>query len=650
MRTAGLSLLIVGLFSTACSDSIRVDLGSTHAGGTGGAGGATGGAGGDATGGVGAGGAAGVGAAGSGGVAGGAAGTSGSAGEPPVLDCTVISPRACDDRSFAASAQGVCDGNGWCWENPLPYGIDVSAISTAKDGDAWAVSSSHVLRFDGTTWSIARDLPKAGDSVWVSPDDSVWVSAGTVVYHLVGPTWEETDLGVDVGKLGGTSATNVWASSPGHTHHLVAGSWQHTTNPANYVASLAVVGDDELWISDDSSIYHYQAGSWSATTFPGGASIAAFDAADIWFTRGNLSKHLSGGTFTDTLLPTGKGYYKSWASPSGQLWLAAEDGRLYRWDGATLHTEPALERPLSALTGNSDADLWAVGSRGLLGHFDGSVWSKQTRIEGDALAFVTSVHGSAADDVWAVGENLTAHFDGTSWTNRPSESGGLFAVWADSRTSAFASSRNDIQHWDGANWSTLVATPYPITALQSLGDGRLWMVSVETAEFLVYRYQNGALHEYKAQVPVLPTRPALWANSDCDVWVGAEGLAHFDGENWSAVPLPGVPEFPYISSIYAPRPNDVYVVLNGELVHFDGAAWSKPYQEASELETVWGCGDVLFTQGDHSAARNDGAGWRAYPKAPLGLAPQAWSAGSGNLIFADYDGQIVRYSPPSEAQ
>ncbi len=96
-----------------------------------------------------------------------------------------------------------------------------------------------------------------------------------------------------------------------------------------------------------------------------------------------------------------------------------------------------LDAPVLDIWGTSATDLWAVGRRGYIGHFDGQVWT--THPSGTDLD-LTGVWGTSSADVWAVGENGTIlHYDGSAWNAWQSGTGvDLDAVWGTSPVQAWA--------------------------------------------------------------------------------------------------------------------------------------------------------------------------------------------------------------------
>jgi hypothetical protein len=64
--------------------------------------------------------------------------------------------------------------------------------------------------------------------------------------------------------------------------------------------------------------------------------------------------------------------------------------------------------------GSSAEDVWAVGERGLLLHFDGRTWTRQ---DAGVQTHLRDIWGRAGDDVYVAMEtHELLHFDGTRWS------------------------------------------------------------------------------------------------------------------------------------------------------------------------------------------------------------------------------------------
>jgi hypothetical protein len=237
---------------------------------------------------------------------------------------------------------------------------------------------------------------------------------------------------------------------------------------------------------------------------------------------------------------------------------------------------PAFNNFLFGISGDSENDIWAVGTivQGALGlRFDGSNW-KSVPMALPNTGDMRGVNVLSPDDVWAVGSvfnsntqhNTTViqHFDGKKWSVVPSpqfSSGAqLFAVKAISPSDVFAvgETQSDNQlpsplvaHFDGTKWSVL---PTP---------------------------------QFKGQTVSLR---AIAATSDTDIWVtgfsfgGPPVIMHFDGQQFRVVPFPTSDKTASLGEVAAIAPADAWVVGAasdgttgpGETLtaHWDGKVWT----------------------------------------------------------------------------
>ncbi len=272
-------------------------------------------------------------------------------------------------------------------------------------------------------------------------------------------------------------------------------------------------------------------------------------------------------------LPTGNGLFDVWAAAADDIFAVGARGTVLHYDGSGWTRMPThCSQLLYGVWGLGPQQVWAVGSQGTILHYDGRGWFPQ---ESNAQSDLLAIWGPAADDLYAVGEHTTIrHYDGQSWTAQqvdlpPGVGMRLSQVWGaagDDVYAAFSSGNVDHQghilHYDGSEWTSL------------------------------------------------PTAAAHWMGA---VW-------GFDAAN-----------------VFATGSAD-------EARRFDGAAWSgEPFGDFYALHDLWGSGPQdLYAVGSNGAMLQRGAdGWSALDSG-TGVALQAISGAAGMAVATGWHGVIVR--------
>jgi len=69
---------------------------------------------------------------------------------------------------------------------------------------------------------------------------------------------------------------------------------------------------------------------------------------------------------------------------------------------------------LTGVWGTSATDVWAVGKRGVILHYNGTSWSRQ---QSPVTTDLLGIRGRSASDIYAVGAQGTyIHYNGTQWS------------------------------------------------------------------------------------------------------------------------------------------------------------------------------------------------------------------------------------------
>jgi len=305
-----------------------------------------------------------------------------------------------------------------------------------------------------------------------------------------------------------------------------------------------------------------------------------------------------------------------------------------------------------AVSGTAPDDVWAVGTRGLVMHYDGTAWSREYVGRG----WYHTVHAIARDDVWIGGYfNSLAHFDGASWTVSalpPDPTYGeldVDAIFGFGPSDVWAGSYAGIvAHFDGTTWAlhTIAGSSNDFYGIWGAAPNDVWFSGDN-----VTQHWDGATFSQAGAPTAQET--VVWGASADDVWLGdVNGLLfHKDATTWSPVPTPdlysfnagwmpardeawmvayggyflhgtpsGIAEDPMadldnVFGIYGGSPTDAWAGgEGGRLFHFDGADWSPLYSDhAFSLRGVAGTSvnDVWVVGIRGTILHRDTNGWHA---------------------------------------
>ena len=296
------------------------------------------------------------------------------------------------------------------------------------------------------------------------------------------------------------------------------------------------VAANEVWaVGNAGTVLHYD-GCWRAEPKATAVDLdTVWAAADGTVWAGGASAttlRRSGGTWSVFTTP-GTSTVRGIFATAPDVWAAAEEGAVYRWDGAAWQLAHANTTPGSydAVWGAAPNDVWVVGNG--------------REPDGDYTAF-------------------HAHWDGAAWTESYScnPEGSRYAA------GGWVARIDDIWGLDAATvWNAGECDP---------GGGFIRRARIE-------RLIGGAWSEVDLGMMLADNRPldSIWASSVSDVWASSRGnpderqgpsMLHFDGVSWTASSDPVTDG---IRRIRGTGARDVWGVgLGGKRVHFDGATWT----------------------------------------------------------------------------
>ncbi|MGW6979127.1 hypothetical protein ACWGE1_06705 [Streptomyces sp. NPDC054932] len=241
----------------------------------------------------------------------------------------------------------------------------------------------------------------------------------------------------------------------------------------------------------------------------------------------------------------------------------------------------------------------------------GSTWKQLTP---PADASVTTITGTATDDLWAIGRIDTStgvfrvnHYDGTKWSGNLSPNTQkleLLAAEAVSRNSLWAAgnSRENgwtpvVTHWNGTSWNTTKFDQFSgsLNSIDVRAENDIWAVGYRSTGTLTNQRSHALALHYDGirwtEVPVPATAKVstilnhVKSNGPNDVWVSGsiqdeknQGeprtgayVTHWDGTAWTRRDVPGA-TFANSFAVYDGQVH-VGVTRGANLVRWTGSAW-----------------------------------------------------------------------------
>lgn len=278
---------------------------------------------------------------------------------------------------------------------------------------------------------------------------------------------------------------------------------------------------------------------------------------------------------------------------------------------------------------------------------------------------IRGMGGSAADDVWLVGDgNTVLHWDGERWSDRHGTLRGLdlYSVWSSSPNDVWVagdygvSYRYDksqysthlnagggvVLHFDGTSWK---ADP-------QIGDRWAHAIWGADGSHVFALLENGDVGQFDGTswtVTAAPARAVLrdiWGASPTDVWAVGEGgtIVHFDGTSWTTVARgsgdpntdPTAPTNTFYG-IWGSSADDVWAVFDdlitddpaqccehrSGLVHWNGSSWKVAQT-------------LFLPDGEFEKYP-----FKRDPSAPLRLGHQLWGGSGGRVLSLVYGTSYV---------
>jgi hypothetical protein len=508
-------------------------------------------------------------------------------------------------------AGSVCIRDGWCYQHPLPHGLDLASVWASSPHDAWFVARGEpvLLHADGDRWVLA-DVPVAGFT----------------------PSF-----------LRGGRPGEVWALSFDPDAGLTGvfrredGRWVKRREVRFPIDFFVGTGGD-AWVP--SSVF---ADGWYDST------VDFFDASTETWTSWSFPRTLIGSV---------------WASSPRDVWVGGSAqtgpngstaGQVFHFDGASWQRlEAPVPMPLvQRIRGSGPDNVWLAGidpndSRSALARWRAGTWEVAFSRQMPGFVHVDDLDVVGPDDVWVSMDGGLYHSTGTGGSlsfARVDIPATTFSRAADG-SRFFAGDRGEIWFSDsraGAPRRLTVGPRQSTVALWGTGPQSVWAAGVDDggAAALLHVAAAGASQIVLPGAAVQPR--AVWAASDDDVWVvGNQGfIAHGNGSTgeFTVVPAPSADD---LTGLWGSAHDDVWIAGGDTLLRWNGTAFERPPYGEFKVFDVAGSGrDDVWVVGADKVAHLQGGTWTTEaapgfevgPQFPQGSAALAVWANSPDDVF-----------------
>lgn len=552
------------------------------------------------------------------------------------LSCGARAPNVCG----IAEAARVCNQSGWCWENPLPFGMDLTAAWGASANDVWATGlGGTLLRFNGTAWrAVNAGTDSDLSTVWGTAANNVYIGGDDGYLRRWNGALLARPLGapstLDILDIHGSGPQNVWIAGQwgDFDYYRFDGLTFRGFDDPNFfspetVLALSATQVYSFGFSDTRAMWN--GSQWSSLTSGPETSYDSWASgpSDLWVASRQGVIRKSGTTWSTSLAPGGE-VLAIHGSSASNVWAGSETG-LHRWNGSDWLTH-ATDAPIQGLWVADANTAWAVGQSGRVLAWNGSQWTKHSGV-GATYSFEAAWPVSATE-IWFVGQGAMRWKDGVLEDHGP-----LFDIeWYDD-ADIWGASADDIwvagpsgrlAHWDGTGWSLTVipeldASFTAITSIWGTSSDNIYAVteatdSFEPSDAYVLRYDGSTwsiVQTIRKGTDWGVDLLAVGGTGPNDVWVsgGEATLFHWNGSQWADLSSSGLSA----KTFWASPQGTLWAGTAAGVFRKTGTTFVKVAGLDSVVESIHGTSDqdVWVTASDGSfdswpmVARWNGTAW-----------------------------------------
>ena len=530
----------------------------------------------------------------------------------------------------AAPAPAICNGSGYCWENPRPQGNRLNKAISVGLNDEWAVGDAGTIvhRTSTATTLVVSGTTRNLYSIWASGTDLYAVGEGGIILHSSGGSWSSessspsvtTDL-YDVTSSGGNLFA-VGAAGVILKRNTGAFWTKETSNTVRDLHGLVGTPSGDVYaVGNNATVVRYTGGTWTASTdgLLNNSNLNAIatgaTGSPLYITSGSGDIFsLSAGTYT-RLYQTNQADLRGIAVSSFGIIAVGQQGTvgtILRSTTGTTWTAEAInsQNALNAVAAGS-AEVIAVGESGAMQRYDGNPW---TPLSSGLTSQLRAVHGVDAQHAWAVGLSGTLfQWNGTYW-NLVTLTGtvpSFYGVFAVSATDAWAvGTGGAVWRWNGTAWNKqTTGTTATLRAVWAAAANKVYVVGDGGVALM---WDGTIWNQVGAGNGV--NLAAVSGSSATDVWAAGDNgtVLRLNGSGAFTAVSGGLGTTAAVGGIWASAANNVWFAADTNMYLFDGTKYTPytPTPAVTGLRAVSGAGTEVYAVGNAGAlVRWNSASW-----------------------------------------
>jgi hypothetical protein len=231
----------------------------------------------------------------------------------------------------------------------------------------------------------------------------------------------------------------------------------------------------------------------------------------------------------------------------GGLNLSEGGTVMIKWDGNKWEGTPLPNGNFNGIYGFSDTEIWCAGVRAnqaYIGNWNGSNWKDYDwnyfQSQGFTAYPLNAIWGSSPEDIWAVGQRGTlVHWDGEKWKKVDLSLPEDFIFWdidGTDKNNVYAAGdvRNEyfkLFKYDGIDWKEILTGENSVSIQSQVYTPRNGIVYL--MDYTHYKIENGVVEQIylPAQRGAIYGLSGSGTNNMATVGVLSE-VFHYDGSSW----------------------------------------------------------------------------------------------------------------------